>query len=286
MTTAVLSPRLHLQVLSSNALKSAATFWFVVAVIGQWLFFLYIAGFYGPPTLQGNLQAWTRNTFVHLSYLRGDTAGNLAFAAHMSLAGVIAFGGALQLIPWIRQRALRVHRWNGRVFVVTALGVSVSGLYMEWLRSGLLLKCVRGQATFLGGVPISLNAVLIIAFVVVAWRTAVTHDITAHRRWALRAYLVANGQWFFRVGAFAWMILMHGPVGMGKNFDGPFVFYYGFGCYLLPLLLLELYLRAKAGRSQTGRFMTAGVLTLATLVMGLGIFGVAAMMWLPTLAKS
>jgi hypothetical protein len=34
----------------------------------------------------------------------------------------------------------------------------------------------------------------------VAWRTALARDFTAHRRWALRVYLVANGQWIVPIG--------------------------------------------------------------------------------------
>src|SRR6185503_14280927 len=95
----------------TGALKAAVRFWFAVTVIGQWAFLYYIAGFYGPSSVSGNFQAWSRNRFLIKGYVPGDTAGNLAFAAHALLAGIIAFGGALQLIPQIRARAMAVHRW-------------------------------------------------------------------------------------------------------------------------------------------------------------------------------
>lgn len=94
----------------------------MVAVIGQWAFLYYIVAFYGPSTFTGNFQAWTKNTFLRMSYVAGDTAGNLGCAAHALLAAVVAFGGAIQLIPQIRTRAISVHRWIGRVFLWTALG--------------------------------------------------------------------------------------------------------------------------------------------------------------------
>src|SRR5260370_42380174 len=126
--------RHSLQYFADTALKAAAGFWFLLAVIGQWAFLYYIVAFYGPSTFTGDFHAWTKNTFLRMSYVPGDTAGNLAFAAHALLAAVIAFGGAIQLIPQIRARSISVHRWNGRVFFATALGLSVSGLYMEWVR--------------------------------------------------------------------------------------------------------------------------------------------------------
>ncbi len=279
MGTAVWSSRLELSSTADNALKAAAGFWLLVAVIGQWAFLYYIAVFYGSSALQGNIQAWTKNTLVQRSYIPGDTAGNLVFGAHALLAGVIAFGGAIQLIPQIRTRAMFVHRWNGRLFVVTALGVSVSGLYMEWVRSGLYLD----SSKMAGAAGISLNAVLIIVCVALAWRSAVTHDIATHRRWSLRSYLVANGQWFFRVGFMAWVIANHGPVGVGKNFDGPFVQVWSFGCYLLPLFILELYFRAKQSAGTRAQFLMAGSLTAVTLLMSVGIFGFATFMWWPLL---
>ncbi len=110
--------RHSLQDFADTALKAAAGFWFLVAVIGQWAFLYYIVAFYGPSTLQGHFQAWSKNTFLFEGYVASNTAGNLVFAAHALLAAVIAFGGAIQLIPQIRERAISVHRWNGRSSMV------------------------------------------------------------------------------------------------------------------------------------------------------------------------
>ncbi len=267
MSTAVMTNRLGINFVADTALKAAAQFWFVVAVIGQWAFLYYIVAFYGPSTFTGNFQAWTKNTFLHKGYIAGDTAGNLIFASHALLAGVIAFGGAIQLIPQIRTRAIAVHRWNGRLFALTALGLSVSGLYTIWLHGK------RPNIFDVAALAISLNAVLIITFVALAWRSALRREISTHRRWALRAYLVANAQWFTRVGFMVWFIVGRRLLGIGERFDGPFFLFWGFGCYLLPLAVLELYLRAKEGAGPRGRFAMAGGLAVLTVLMGIGIFG-------------
>jgi uncharacterized membrane protein len=271
-TTAVLTNKLGLNSVAETALKAAAGFWFLVAVIGQWAFLYYLVGFYGASTATGNFQVWTKNTFLRMSYVPGDTAGNLAFASHVLLAAVISFGGAIQLIPQIRTRAISVHRWIGRSFFTTALGLSVSGLYLEWVRGD--------RENMLSGLAISLNAVLIILFCGLAWRSARTHEIYAHRRWALRAYLVANAQWFTRVGFLAWMII-RSLLGGSESLDGPFGSFLNFGCYLVPLAVLELYLRAKESGTPGGRFAMAGGLLVLTLVMGVGIFGISTFMWWP-----
>jgi uncharacterized membrane protein len=269
MSTALLTRKLELNSVADTALKAAAGFWFLVAVTGQWAFLYYIVAFYGPSTFTGNFQAWTKNTFLRMSYVPGDTVGNLAFAAHALLASVIAFGGAIQLIPQIRTRAISVHRWIGRVFLGTALGLSVSGLYMEWVRGD------RGS----DALAISINAALIILFVALAWRSARRREISSHRRWALRTYLVANAQWFTRVGFFAWIVLSRKLFGIGENFDDTFFRFLGFGCYLVPLAVLELYLRAKESAGPSGRFAMASGLVVLTVLVGVGIFGFTMVSW-------
>jgi len=270
MSTAVLTNELRLNSIADTALEAAAGFWFLVAVIGQWAFLYYIVAFYGASTVTGNFQAWTKNIFLLKGYVAGDTAGNLAFAAHVLLAAIIALGGAIQLIPQIRTRAISIHRWNGRLFLLTALGGSVSGLYMEWVRGA--------RINLVSAIGVSLNAVLIILFAGLAWRSALRRDISTHRLWALRTYLVANGQWFIRVGFMAW-ILSRRLVGIGGSFDGPFFLLWGFGSYLLPLAVLELYLLAKESAGPRGRFAMAGGLIALTILMGVGIFGFSTFMW-------
>jgi hypothetical protein len=141
--------RHSLQNFADSALKAAAGFWFLVAVVGQWAFLYFIVAFYGTATLQGNFQAWSKNTFLFKGYIAGDTVGNLFFAAHVLLAAFDRF-------------------------------------------------------------------------------------------WA-------------------------------------------FGCYLLPLAVLEFDLRAKESAGPSGRFAMAGGLVVLTVLMGVGIFGVATFMWRPLL---
>ena len=261
MSTAVWTNRLGLNSVADTALKAAARFWFVVAVIGQWAFMYYIVAFYGTSTFTGNFQAWSKNRGLFKGYVPGDTAGNLVFASHALLAAVIAFGGAIQLIPWIRTRALAFHRWNGRLFFVTASGLSLSGLYMNWVRGA--------RADVVGAIATSLNAVLIFSCIGLAWRSVRAREISSHRRWAVRTYLLANAQWFIRIGVVACFIINRGQVGMTKSF-----FYFAdFACYLLPLFLLELYLCVKDRASPSGQFAMAGVLVVFTLFMAVGIFG-------------
>jgi hypothetical protein len=98
----------------------------------------------------------------------------------------------------------------------------------------------------------------------------------------LRTYLVANAQWFTRVGFLSWMII-RGLLGGRDSLDGPFGSFLDFGCYLVPLVVLELYLRVKEGGTRNGRFAMAGSPVVLTVLMDVAIFGIATFMWWPLL---
>jgi hypothetical protein len=109
-----------------------------------------------------------------------------------------------------------------------------------------------------------------------AWRYAVARQFETHRHWALRLFLVVSGVWFFRVGLFFWIIINGGPVGFDdEKFEGPALTILSFLQYLLPLAVLELYLRTQRGGGAIRRFTVAGALFVLTAAMGVGIVGVA-----------
>ncbi|HEY2397137.1 MAG TPA: DUF2306 domain-containing protein [Rudaea sp.] len=257
-------------------LSGAARLWFVTALVGQWTFLYYIAAFYDAATLRGDMAAWSRNTYLLRGYVAGDTSGNLAFAAHVLLASIVTFGGALQLVSQAHIRLRPFHRWNGRLFVVTAIAGAMSGLYMIWVRGS--------RANYIAGLATSLDALLIIAFAVLAWRAARARNIPTHRRWALRTYIVASGVWFQRVGTFGWTIFNHHvAVGMTRHFDGWFDLSWAFACYLLPLALLEAYLRVQDRAGPRGRYAMAAGLLVLTAMMAFGIYSAYAFVWRPFL---
>jgi hypothetical protein len=241
-----------------NALNAAASLWFAVMVIGQWIFVYYIAAFYGGRTLSGNFAAWAEHPFVK-AYVPGDTIGNLAFAAHVMLAIAVTFGGTLQLVPQIRSHAAWLHRWNGRIFLVTSIVISLAGFYMVWLR--------EGADGGLGDLSISFNGALILLFAALAWRMAAARNIVSHRRWALRTLMVVNGVFFLRLIFSGWLLLTQTePSAIAfRAFE--------FASFLLPLAILELYLRARDNGGPVLRATAAAAIIGATTFMAIGIFG-------------
>lgn len=254
------------------AMRGSAVLWFLAAAAGQWLFVVYIVGFFGPPTLQGDFEAWDRNKMLFHGYVAGDSAGNLAFAAHVMMAAIITIGGTLQLIPQTRVHAIGFHRWNGRVFIFTAFAISLAGLFLHF---------TRGHPSETGLVSITLNAVLIMFCAGQALRFALARNIDTHRRWALRTFMVVNGVWFLRVGAMAWMILTQNSMKQAM----PFIMFWGFASYLLPLAVLELYFRTERGGSAPAKLGVAAMIVAFTAVMAVGIFGAFMFLWRPLLGS-
>lgn len=258
----------------ASALKGAGVIWFLTAAIGQLAFVYFIVVYYGGRTLAGDYAAWNDKPLID-GYTPGDRMGNVMFALHVLPAAVITFGGLLQLIPQLRNRFPSLHRWNGRLFLFIAYSMAIGGLALTW-----------GRGTYLSVFPaiaISINALLILAFGAVAWRLAVQGNIDAHRRWALRTFITVNGVWFFRVGIMAWIILNQGPVGMANNLGGPADIALAFGCYLIPLAVLEIYFVAQRAGNSAAKFAAALLVLVMTGVMAVGIFGTIAMMWTPYL---
>src|SRR5579863_10342896 len=270
MSTAVMTNRLELDSVAETALKAAARFWFVATVVGQLIFAFTIASFYALTALRGDYHKWN---FTN-GYVPGSSMGNTAVVVHVASAVIVMLAGAVQLVPQVRNRFPVFHRWNGRIYMLTALTLSVAGLYMTWFRGS-----VGDLSIHLGS---TVSAILIWLFGGMALRYALSRDFRTHRRWALRFFLVVSASWFFRIGFFLSFLVNKGPFGFDPTtFRGPFLTFMSFAQFLVPLAVLEIYLRAQDRPGVLRRMATAGMLFVLTFVMCAGLFAVAMTQWVP-----
>jgi hypothetical protein len=253
-------------------LALAAKAWFIATAMGQVLFALFIVLFYYTSTLSGSFAAWDDKDNI-TGYEAGDSAGNLVFAIHVLLAAAMTLAGLIQLVPAVRARWPKLHRWSGRSFLTLAFALSLSGLWLVWGRGSYL--------TITGAFAISLDAALILSFGFLAWRAAVARDFVTHRRWALRTFIVASGVWFMRIGYITWAVLT-GGAGITAGMSGPFDLFWAFATHLLPLAVLELYLKAQRGTASAQRWMAGGLWLLALLMLG-GSGGAWLLLWGPNI---
>ncbi|MCU0755887.1 MAG: DUF2306 domain-containing protein [Xanthomonadales bacterium] len=256
-----------------RALSLAATTWFLAAMLGQWAFVAFILAFFTPRTLSGDFLAL--NDKPHITgWVPGDTMGNTQLLMHVFVAAVVTFAGVLQLLPALRRRWPALHRWNGRVFMVTALLGTLTGFYLTFVRGSVL-----GPGST---ISISLNGLLTLIFVGLAWRSAWTRDFASHRRHALRAWLLVNGVWFLRIGIMLAGLLL-APLGLQMSYDGAVFIAVSFLSWMLPLAVLELYLRAERSGRAGFQYAVAGLLGFLTLATLAGSAAAAAFMWWPRL---
>jgi hypothetical protein len=253
-------------------LRRSGLAWFVVAAAGQAAFIWMILAHYGRKTLAGDPAGWNDKPIIK-GYVPGDTAGNVMFAVHVLLAAVVTLGGLLQLVPAIRRRAPGLHRWNGRVFFVVAYVMAAGGLWLTWARHTYL--------SLISAVSVSVNGVLILVFTALAWRMAAAGRVDAHRRWAMRAFLVVNGVWFLRVAIMAWVLMSGGGLGMNRTLSGPADVVLQFGSYLVPLAVLEAYLWAQRRAGSVVARLVVGLMATMTLLTAAGVVGAVLFMWGP-----
>lgn len=256
---------------ADKILKGTGILWYLVAIPGQFVFAAYVIDYYWGNALLGNIAAWGE---VLPHGIEPDTpTTNAATFAHLLVVALMIFAGAIQLATPLRRWAPRLHRWSGRVFLLTSCTGAVSGLTMVALNGS--------AAGPVGSVSVSLNGVLILLFARPTVRHAMTRRIDRHRRWALRLFLVAHGVWFFRIGLFFWFAVM-GTVGIDtQTFRGPTLYTLGFAQYVIPLAVLQLYLAAQDSRNDFFKLLTALIVLVLTAGMGLGIFAATMGLWLP-----
>lgn len=275
-STTTLKPENVSVPVATRILTFAATAWLVVATTGQWLFGTYILLFYGKTAITGEFDRW--NEVLPHGHVEGDWKGNLVVGIHILLAAILVIGGPLQLIPQVRKRFPGFHRWLGRTYVTTAIVVSIAGLIMVWTRGTI------GDRT--QQISISIQAIYIISFALLAIRCARARQFARHRIWALRLFMVTNGVWFFRIGLMFWLLVNGGPVGFDpKTFTGPFLTALSLFTYAIPLSLfvLELYLYAQRKQNKVFSLFTSFLIFLCTVIMGIGIVGATMGLWLPNL---
>ncbi|MCL6272990.1 DUF2306 domain-containing protein [Muricauda sp. 2012CJ35-5] len=260
----------------SNALlDKTSKIWFIVTVLGQWIFAAYVALFYGGAAMDGDFMKWNR-VLPH-GYVEGETMGNLAVATHLLFAVIVLFGGPMQFIPQLRKKIPTLHRWSGRFYITAAFLLSLSGIYMV-IAKGTISGLV-------GDISVSLNGILILLFAVLALRTAMKRDFLSHSQWVMRLFLAMGGVWFFRIGLMFWLFVNGGPVGFDmETFRGPFLVFLGFGQYIIPLAVYELYRISKRKTASNLKAVMFVSLVVFTLITALGTFAATMGMWIPRIS--
>lgn len=259
-----------------SALDNTVKSWGVIILCGQLLFALYIFTLYALPSMLGQSN-------VTLDLLPGHGIQNnpafdgIVYFAHIVPVIIMCCVGVLQLVPALRKKYPRFHRINGRIFFTLGVSGALTGLYLTWM-SGLRFSDV-------GAMGVTLNGLLIPIFIFFAWRTAINKQFLAHQRFAVHSFLLVNGVWTFRLYLMGWYMANQGPLGNSRTVDGPADIALSFACYLLPMLIAELYFFAKRSKTTKTLLLAWLCALFGTLITLLGVVSAGMMMWLPRISK-
>lgn len=244
------------------ALARTRTATLLIMAAGQAAFAITTALFYGLTIWHGDLIAWNKTLIT--GYVDGQPVGNTVLVAHVLASLPLMAGGALQCVAGLRQRFPRFHRWNGRVFVACAVILAAAGTLLQFLHDP--------KANMFQDAANLLLAGFLILSSVNAWRFARARNFTRHRVWALRLFVAASASIVIRA-ANALLTLILVPLGAASllTLHGPLFTAVGFAQFLLPLALLEWYLRTgRGGDAARMRGLRLGLIAANTL-LALGI---------------
>ena len=124
-----------------------------------------------------------------LTYIDGDPgrlpavlranflAHPVAFLTHTTAAGLALLAAPLQVLPTLRRRLPRVHRWTGRVYVIACLLGGIAGLRIAF-------GTAYGPMASAGFATLALAW---LATTTIGFQAARAGDFRRHRAWMLRS---------------------------------------------------------------------------------------------------
>lgn len=262
--------RLSRQTLRWSSFLLVTTVW-----ISAGLFGLYILAFYASAFYAGNMARW--NQVLPRLYEQSTTTATTGIGLHFAAGGLILILGSLQLIDSVRVRFPALHRWVGRVYVLSCLLAAIGGLAFIAVKG-----TIGGTVMSIG---FALYGILMFIAAVQTYRTAVARNTASHRLWALRLYALAIGSWIYRMDYGFWLLLTNG-LGHTRSFSGLFDSVMDFFFYLPNLLVVEIFTRASyAKASPFLRFSASLVLLFATGFLLLGTYYFTLYYWGPAIVN-
>lgn len=239
------------------------------------LFGLYILTFYAAALYEGDTNRW--NEVLPGLYQKGSAASTSGIGMHFAAGGIILLLGSIQLVESIRTRFPFIHRWTGRLYIMSSLLAAVGGLIF------ILLKGTIGGVWM--DIGFGLYGVLMFIAAIETYRHAVAKRIEKHQAWALRLYALAIGSWLYRMDYGFWLLLTDG-LGHTRTFTGPFDRVMFFFFYLPNLLVVEAWIRAKPFTASSAlRFTASLALIFAASFLVVGTYYFTLYYWGPAIVK-
>ncbi|MGY1706212.1 DUF2306 domain-containing protein [Geodermatophilus sp. SYSU D00697] len=167
------------------------------------------------------------------NYVARPPLVRLAFALHVGFGGLALLLSPLQFLHRLRARAPGVHRWVGRL---TLVSIAVAGL------AGLVLAA-HSLAGPVGTAGFGTLALLWLACAATAFRAIRRGDVAAHRRWMVRTFALTYAAVTLRLQLGLLVAVQAGLFGVdGDTAFGRAYLLVPFLSWVPNLLAAELYL--------------------------------------------
>lgn len=269
------------QPLPPTAWSQAALRWTGIALAGVvWvssaIFGAYILAYYGGAIPAGTLSDW--NATLPRLYEAHTPGASAGIGLHFFAGAVLLLLGPVQLIGEIRRLAPAVHHWIGRLYALAAFAAGVGGLTF------IALKGTVGGMMM--NVAFAAYGALMVVAAVETVRHAMARRIEIHRAWAIRLFALAIGSWLYRMG-YGLHFAITGPEAPGHTeaFDGWFDYVMDWAFFVPPLIVAEMFIRARRGGASTaGRVGAVAVLTASAGLIAFATFFFTMFGWGPAIA--
>ena len=150
----------------------------------------------------------------------------IAFFTHIYFGGISLLVGWSQFSKRIRGKRLKLHRFLGKIYVVSVLFSSISGLYVAIFANGGIVAKVGFSFLAIGWFYTTLNA----------YTTIRKKDIDSHRKWMIRSYSLTLAAVTLRL----WLPTL--PSILGIPFAEAYVII-SWLCWVPNILIAEIYIR-------------------------------------------
>lgn len=225
-------------------------------VLASWIsgaiFAAYIIGFFGGVALGGSGERW--NESLPDLYDGRAWLSTGAIGTHFIAGGILLLLGPIQLFAGVRTTFPAIHRWLGRLYVLSAGLAGLGGL-------GFIL----GRGT-VGGPLMDVGFGTYGALMVLCATLAFTHAWAGryeqHRAWAIRLFALTVGSWLYRMEYGVWQVLM-GGAGVERGFAGWFDAIMMFFFYVPNLIVAEMFIRARRREHGTVASLSTALVLLA-----------------------
>jgi hypothetical protein len=253
-----------------SALALAGVVWISSAIFGA-----YILAFFGGAIPAGTLQEW--NQSLPNLYAASTPAASVGIGAHFFAGAALLLLGPVQLIGEIRAKAPAVHRWIGRIYAFAAFAAGIGGLVF------ILAKGTVGG--WMMSVAFAAYGALMVLASVQTVLHAMARRIEIHRAWAIRLFALAIGSWLYRMcyGLFFATMGADDP-GHTTDFNGWFDYVMDWAFFVPPLIVAELFIRARRSDASTGGRVGATVaLTASAGLVAFATFFFTMLGWGPAI---